>query len=108
MRYLRNVLRAAKNIRNPDEPNTSGIPRQQTVPTIHLAAVTKVDTGRNVLGLQFNDPDQTTVDTGVPWVQSYTASDPPTVGDVVRFLYAGNQPMVLGRQVAPDDTVTFP
>jgi hypothetical protein len=108
MSYLRNVLRAAKNIRNPNEPNISGVPRQQVVPTIHMGEVTQVDVGRNVLGLKFNDPSDVELNTGVPWIRPFAQDDPPAIGDVVRYMMIGSQPMVLGRQVASDDTVSFP
>lgn len=105
--YMRAIARAAKNIRNPNDPNIAGIPRQQTVPTIHMGEVVAVDEGRKVLGLRFNDPDGTEVATGIPWMQMYTADNPPAVGDSVRLFYFGNQPLAFGRQDVADDTVTF-
>lgn len=100
-----NVLRAAKNIRRPGEPNILGVPRQLIVPTIHMGEVVGVDVGRNVLGYQFNDPELTSLATGVGWLQAYTRDDPPTVGDSIRALYFGRQLMVIGKQVVPDGVV---
>lgn len=105
--YLKSLVRAAKNLRNPTEPNIAGLTRDQTIPRFHTGEVTTVDVGRKVLGLKFNDPSGAEIETGVPWMQPLTTDNPPQVGQTVRYVMIGNQPFVMGGQVTPDDTVTF-
>lgn len=98
------IRAAAYRIRRPDEPRIPGIPRQMITPTIHSGSVLDYDIGRNVLGLQFNDPSLAQA-SGIGVLQAYTADRQPQVGDRVRALYYGNQVLVVGRLVTPTGVV---
>ena len=79
------------------------VPRAQE-PTIHMGVLGGVDLGRRTAALLTNVPSMKELPT-VRWMESYTALNQPTAGDVVRFLHVGTSVHILGRLVVPDSTV---
>ena len=79
------------------------VPRAQN-PTIHMGVLTGVDYGRSTAAMLTNVPDMTALPT-CRWIESYSATNPPAAGDVVRFLHVGTAVHILGRHVVADSAV---
>ncbi len=95
------ISQLVQQIARPDD--SMWVPRAQQ-PTIHMGVLTGVDLGRNTVSLQTNVPSMLELPT-VSWMESYSSSNPPITGDVVRMLHFGTSVLVLGRHVVPNSIV---
>lgn len=95
------ISQLVQQIARPDD--TMWVPRAQQ-PTIHMGILTGVDLGRNTVSLATNVPSMKELP-AVSWMESYSASNPPVFGDVVRMLHFGTSVLVLGRHVVPNAVV---
>jgi hypothetical protein len=72
--------------------------------TLHQGTVTDVDTFGGVVGFQINDPSGLVVP-AVRYLQAYSATNPPTAGDIVWAHHYGTDLLVLGQHVVPPNIV---
>lgn len=91
----RRVARAASSVRVPRSPTTS----------LHQGILTAVDIGTNTVEFEHNGTGAAIP--GVRYLQAYTVDSPPRPGDVVWMQLHGTDPMILGRHVVPNSTVSF-
>lgn len=72
--------------------------------TLHLGWLDDVDLYRNTAVLRTNDPSLQTLP-AVRWVETYSATNPPSAGDIVQALHVGTSVRILGRLVVPNSAV---
>jgi hypothetical protein len=99
MSYIRDlarrISRTDSSVRVPRSPSTS----------LHQGVLTAVDVGTNTVEFEHNGTG--TSIPGVRYLVAYTADNPPKPGDVVWMQLHGTDPMILGRHVVPNSTVSF-
>jgi hypothetical protein len=72
---------------------------------LHQLTVTHVDPFSGVVGVQFPDPSAPVVQ-GVRFIQAYSPTNTPSVGDAVWVHQYGTDLMVLGQHVVPINFIT--
>lgn len=99
MSYIRDLARRISrndsSVRVTKEPRTS----------FHQGTLSAVDIGTNTVQFQHNGSN--TEIPGVRYLVAYTADNPPRPGDKVWMQLHGTDPMILGRHVVPNSTVSF-
>ena len=73
--------------------------------SMHYATLTGVDNINGVADIQLNDPSQYVI-SGVRVATPYTATNTPSVGDVVIVHHYGTDITIVGQHVIPNTTVT--
>ena len=97
MSYLddlaRQIARGDSSVRVPADPELSW----------HQGTLTAVDTLTNTAHFQHNGSGL--IIPGVRYMVAYTAANPPTAGDIVWMQLRGTDPMIMGKHVAPINSV---
>ncbi len=94
--------RLARNIKGTS--STAWAPRQQKM-SMHQGTVNRVDTFSGIVDFLTNDPSGLVIPT-VRYIQPYTSTNSPTVGDVVWGLHFGADMFVLGQHIVPPNFIT--
>lgn len=94
-RLARNIKRTNSTAWSPRAPQFS----------MHQGTVNAVDTFNGFVDFGLNDPSGLVVPS-VRYLQSYSADNPPTVGDVVWAQHFGTDLLVLGQHLVPPNFVT--
>jgi hypothetical protein len=93
--------RLARNIKRTNSAAWS--PRAQQA-TFHQGTVNAVDTFNGHIDFGLNDPSGLVVP-AVRYLQSYSATNPPSVGDIVWAQHFGTDLLILGQHVVPANIV---
>lgn len=73
--------------------------------SVHMGTLAAIDNTTNTAHFQFNDPSGLVLP-GVRVLHTYSAANPPSVGDVVCAHHNGADFTIVGRYVVPTSTVT--
>lgn len=94
--------RLARNIKRTN--STAWSPRAPQM-SIHQGTVNFVDTFNSLVDFGLNDPSGLVVPS-VRYLQPYTSTNKPSVGDVAWAMHFGSDLLVIGQHVVPLATVT--
>lgn len=97
------IARLARNIKR-GGTSTGWVQRAPTT-TMHMGTVGTVDQFNGVVDFNYNDPSNAT-QTGVRYIQPYSANTAPTAGDTVWAIHTGTDLVVLGQHIVPTPVVT--
>lgn len=95
------LARLARNIKRTNA--SAWGPRPQTM-TMHQGTVNAVDTFNSVADFQTNDPSGLVIP-AVRYIQPYSATTTPSVGDVVWAMQFGTDMLIMGQHIVPTNIV---
>lgn len=98
------IARLARHVKRTDAP--AWLPRAPRI-SLHQGVLADVDLGRNTVHFEFNDPSGLILP-GVRYLQAYSDTHQPRVGDVVWAQHFGTDVLILGRHVVPTEAVIVP
>lgn len=87
----------ARAIAKSGTTSSAWVNRAQQV-SMHQGTLTRVDTFNGIVDLQLPDPSAPLLQS-VRYIQPYTLTNLPTVGDVVHMMHNGTDVFVLGQHV---------
>jgi hypothetical protein len=99
------VARAARAIKNANTTNTAWMTRSGVL-TVHMGTLTRVDPFNGVADFQFPDPSVPIVQS-VSYIQPYSSTNSPSVGDVVIAHQFGNGFMIMGQHIVLNGLVSM-
>lgn len=88
----------ARAVRGSTTNNPAWLPRAPQV-SVHMGTLTRVDTYNGIVDFQFPDPSGATL-SAVRYLQPYTATNIPKIGDVVWGQHYGTDFLIMGQHVS--------
>jgi hypothetical protein len=95
------LARLARNIKRTS--STAWAPRPQQM-SMHLGTINSVNTFNGVADFLTNDPSGLVIPS-VRYIQPYTATNPPVVGDNVWMQHFGTDVLILGQHIVPQNFI---
>lgn len=93
--------RLARNIKGTS--STAWAPRQQQL-SFHQGTINAVNAFDGVADFLTNDPSGLVIP-AVRYIQPYTATNTPSVGDVVWGLHFGTDMLIMGQHIVPPNII---
>lgn len=99
------IDRAARAIKRANNTSTAWTPRPSQL-TVHMGTLTRVDPFNGVADFAFPDPSVPIIQS-VSYLQPYSATNTPSIGDVVIAHAYGNGFMIMGQHIVLNGTVSM-
>jgi hypothetical protein len=96
------LARLARNIKRTN--STAWAPRPPQI-TMHQGTVNAVNAFNGVADFLTNDPSGLVIP-AVRYIQPYSATNTPSVGDVVWAMHFGTDMLIMGQHIVPTNFVT--